>query len=110
MITVRDCQLARSRQPTCACVLRLQVLQDDVTLPPSGFVSELCRDFLAQCLQRDPAKRPAATALLSHPWVAQAAATNLKGLMKKTMFDPENRSAQHSTRWHQQQLQSTELM
>lgn len=69
----------------------MQVLQDDVTLPPPGTVSELCRDFLALCLQRDPSRRPAATALLTHPWVAQAAATDLKGLMKRTMFCPEDR-------------------
>jgi serine/threonine protein kinase len=71
----------------------LQVLQDDVPLPPPGTVSELCRDFLALCLQRDPSRRPAATALLTHPWVAQAAATDVKGLMKRTMFCPEDRCA-----------------
>jgi serine/threonine protein kinase len=69
----------------------LQVLQDEVPLPPPGTVSELCRDFLALCLQRDPARRPAATALLTHPWVAQAAATNVKGLMKRTMYLEDDR-------------------
>jgi serine/threonine protein kinase len=76
----------------CTCSLcALQVLQDEVPLPPPGTVSELCRDFLALCLHRDPARRPAATALLTHPWVAQAAATNVKGLMKKTMFLEDDR-------------------
>jgi serine/threonine protein kinase len=69
------------------------VLQDEVTLPPAGTISELCRDFLTLCLQRDPARRPPATALLTHPWVAQAAATDVKGLMKKTMFLQEDRCA-----------------
>lgn len=71
----------------------LQVLQGDVPLPPPGTCSELCRDFLALCMQPDPSRRPAATALLTHPWVAQAAATDVKGLMKRTMFCPEDRWA-----------------
>lgn len=32
--------------------------------------SEDCRDFLKQCLTRDPAKRPTATELLNHPFLA----------------------------------------
>jgi serine/threonine protein kinase len=78
----------------------VQVLQDDVTLPPPGSVSDLCRDFLALCLQRDPARRPAATALLTHPWVAQAAATDVKGLMRRTMFDAEDRCVGSMWVWH----------
>ena len=34
--------------------------------------SAACRDFVATCLQRDPGARPAASALLSHPFVAAA--------------------------------------
>eukprot|EP00879_Flechtneria_rotunda_P015239 GHRR01015930.1.p1 GENE.GHRR01015930.1~~GHRR01015930.1.p1 ORF type:complete len:285 (+),score=79.01 GHRR01015930.1:658-1512(+) len=71
--------------------LIIHVLQDEVPLPPPGTVSELCRDFLAACLLRDPSKRPPATMLLGHPWVAQAAAVNLKGLLRNTMFSPDDK-------------------
>lgn len=92
----RGRSLSQTTQRPTPCLLPciiMQVLQDDVTLPPPGTISELCRDFLTLCLQRDPARRPPATALLTHPWVAQAAATDVKGLMKKTMFLAEDRCA-----------------
>lgn len=75
------------RPPTC-----MQVLQDEPPLPPPGSVSELCRDFLATCLARDPARRPPASVLLGHPWLAGGAAgsgpggTSLKALLRSNML------------------------
>jgi serine/threonine-protein kinase OSR1/STK39 len=40
-------------------------------LPPGEF-SPVIRDFVHQCLQRDPEKRPAASVLLKHPFVKKA--------------------------------------
>lgn len=70
----------------------LQVLQDEVPLPLPGSVSEQCRDFLAACLSKDPAKRPPAAMLLSHPWIAQAAPVNLKAFMGQLSYDLSDRS------------------
>jgi serine/threonine protein kinase len=36
-------------------------------------LSAECRDFVARCLEADPAARPAAAELLAHPWIAGAA-------------------------------------
>jgi serine/threonine protein kinase len=71
--------------------LLLQVLQDEVPLPPAGSISEQCRDFLTLCLARDPARRPPAAALLGHPWIAQAAPVNIRGLLGQLGHDPDDR-------------------
>eukprot|EP00775_Hariotina_reticulata_P010657 gene10657-10816_t len=68
-----------------------QVLQGDPPLPAPGTVSELCRDFLAACLQRDPTQRPPASVLLHHPWITQASPVNLKGLVRETMFSRDDK-------------------
>ncbi|RNF11313.1 putative protein kinase-like protein [Trypanosoma rangeli] len=38
-----------------------------LTIPEGS--SELCRDFLKKCLERDTTKRPSAEELLKHPWL-----------------------------------------
>ncbi|KAH7298732.1 hypothetical protein KP509_25G056900 [Ceratopteris richardii] len=46
----------------------------EVPIPES--LSPIGKNFLSLCLQRDPAKRPSATALLDHPFVQIDTATN----------------------------------
>ena len=47
----------------------LQVLNEDIPLPPAGQFSEEFRDFCRQCLQKNPYDRPPAEKLLSHPFI-----------------------------------------
>jgi serine/threonine protein kinase len=70
------------------------VCHEEVPLPPPGSISDLCRDFLTACLQKDPAKRPAAALLLNHPWITQAAPVNLRGLLKQTMWDEDEKMSE----------------
>ena len=52
-------------------------------LEGSGF-SDLFKDFVARCLQRDPTKRPTAKELLSHRFIREARGTqNLVHLIKR---------------------------
>ncbi|RNF25930.1 protein kinase-like protein [Trypanosoma conorhini] len=44
----------------------------DVMLTIPEGTSELCRDFLKKCLERDITKRPSAEELLQHPWLGSA--------------------------------------
>jgi serine/threonine-protein kinase 24/25/MST4 len=50
------------------------VVEDDVPLPPKGQYTEELRDFLRQCLQKDPYKRPPAETLLQHPFITRHSA------------------------------------
>ena len=43
---------------------------DPPDLPPTGY-SDLARDFVAQCLNKVPKKRPSYANLLRHPWLAE---------------------------------------
>lgn len=47
----------------------MQIMNNPVPLPQEGAFSDGLRDFCAQCLQKDPAKRATALQLLSHPWI-----------------------------------------
>eukprot|EP00878_Enallax_costatus_P018731 GHUV01019736.1.p1 GENE.GHUV01019736.1~~GHUV01019736.1.p1 ORF type:complete len:354 (+),score=114.64 GHUV01019736.1:326-1387(+) len=67
------------------------VCNEDVPLPLPGTVSELCREFMSACLQKDPLKRPAAAVLLNHPWITQAGPVNLRGLLKQTMWNEDEK-------------------
>ncbi|WIA39746.1 hypothetical protein OEZ86_005805 [Tetradesmus obliquus] len=71
--------------------LIIHVLQDEVPLPPPGAISEPCRDFLSSCLARDPARRPPASALLGHPWLAAAGRVDVRGLMGGLAQQPDER-------------------
>lgn len=59
----------------------VQVLDEKTTLPMESLSRDL-RDFLEQCLIRDPHKRPTAHALLSHPFLAQV---NVDKLSEQSM-------------------------
>ena len=41
-------------------------------LPAAGSCSEEFRDFVRQCMQKDPLRRPSAEGLLSHPFILKA--------------------------------------
>ncbi|KAJ2796586.1 Protein kinase of the Mitotic Exit Network, partial [Coemansia helicoidea] len=47
-----------------------RIVEDDHPPIPDGISAEL-RDFLLRCFQKSPGDRPAAQALLDHPWTAQ---------------------------------------
>ena len=56
--------------PEAKCVLRLACCGPPV---PSVLVGPVCRDFLALCFERDPAKRADVKTLLKHPFVTAPA-------------------------------------
>jgi len=45
-----------------------RIVEDEVPPIPEG-CSQLLRDFLIQCFNKDPAKRPSAELLCEHPWL-----------------------------------------
>jgi serine/threonine protein kinase len=53
--------------PSISALFR--IVQDD--MPPLPSASERCLDFLRACFARDPAQRPTAQVLLSHPFIEQ---------------------------------------
>ena len=46
-----------------------QVVDEEVPLPAPGACSEEFREFVRQCMQKDPLQRPSAEGLLSHPFI-----------------------------------------
>jgi serine/threonine protein kinase len=66
----------RERQPACWMLtwwlrLGLQLMEEECPLPPEGKCSPELRDFVAQCMRKDPWQRPTAEQLMSHPFVAR---------------------------------------
>ncbi|KAF5830666.1 kinase-like domain-containing protein [Dunaliella salina] len=53
--------------------LMIQVLNDDLPLPEGPNVSPQFKDFLAQCLRKNPYERPTAEQLLQHPFITKHA-------------------------------------
>mmetsp|Transcript_90747 Transcript_90747/g.207633 ORF Transcript_90747/g.207633 Transcript_90747/m.207633 type:complete len:676 (-) Transcript_90747:131-2158(-) len=51
-----------------AAMFRIAMSQDTPGIP--GHLSEVCQDFISQCVQRDPKERPTALAALDHPFIA----------------------------------------
>jgi serine/threonine protein kinase len=48
---------------------RVQVTLGEVPLPEPGAYSPELIEFVSLCMERDPADRPTALALLHHPWI-----------------------------------------
>lgn len=46
-------------------------MEEECPLPPEGECSPELRDFVAQCMRKDPWQRPTAEQLLQHPFVVQ---------------------------------------
>ena len=59
------------RPSTCPALPTLQLMEEECPLPPPGACSPELRDFLAQCMRKDPFQRPTAEQLLRHPFVQQ---------------------------------------
>ena len=64
----------RHANPSLDHLIRLemseaQVVDEAVPLPAPGACSEEFRDFVRQCMQKDPLQRPSAEGLLSHPFI-----------------------------------------
>lgn len=80
-------------------------MEEDCPLPRPGQVSTECRDFLARCLVRDPARRATVPELLAHPWVRgaeggplqqKALAASLRAFMRGMRGE---REAAHDAAW-----------
>jgi serine/threonine protein kinase len=46
-----------------------QVVEDPVPVPGAAEASAEFRNFVAQCMAKDPFRRPTAEGLLSHPFI-----------------------------------------
>ncbi|KAK9815893.1 hypothetical protein WJX72_011527 [[Myrmecia] bisecta] len=70
--------------------LMIQVVGEAAPVPAAGTCSEEFCDFISQCLQKDPFKRPSADALLKHAFIQKFAEqpVDLKIFMK-CVFNPE---------------------
>lgn len=57
------------------CVVMFRIVEDDRPPIPEG-CSEALQDFLEQCFQKDPEKRPDAEMLCEHEWLKQSWGVN----------------------------------
>jgi serine/threonine protein kinase len=46
-------------------------MEEECPLPAEGACSPELRDFVAQCMRKDPWQRPSAEQLMQHPFVTQ---------------------------------------
>lgn len=89
-------ECATGRYPYDASVgplqLMIQVLNEECPVPPEREYSEEFRDFIRQCMQKDPFKRPTAERLLSHPYISKYASdrVDLRTYMQ-CVFDPHDK-------------------
>ncbi|PRW57164.1 mitogen-activated kinase kinase 3 [Chlorella sorokiniana] len=71
--------------------LMIQLMEEECPLPPEeeGQLSPELRDFVAQCMRRDPWARPTAEQLLQHPFVLQRGrpAPDLRAFMRGCMYN-----------------------
>lgn len=73
--------------------LMIQLLEDEVPLPPRPkdipLSNDFC-DFVTQCMAKDPMRRPTAEDLLRHPFITQAPHVDLRAFMR-CMYDREEK-------------------
>lgn len=70
--------------------LMIQLMEEECPLPPEGQCSPELRDFVSQCMRKDPWQRPTAEQLLQHPFVTQQGRppADLRAFMRRCMYDP----------------------
>lgn len=69
--------------------LMIQLMEEDCPLPPAGQCSPELRDFVAQCMRKDPWQRPTAEQLMQHPFITQRGQppADLRTFMRSCMYD-----------------------
>ncbi|MEW5306381.1 MAG: hypothetical protein WDW36_008849 [Sanguina aurantia] len=98
MIEVRGPEGGRGSGPMLAAHCgaagsgRFAVLQNEIPLPPAGQFSEEFRDFISQCMQKDPYARPSAEKMLQHPFITvyERDPVDLKAWMQ-VAYDPNDK-------------------
>mmetsp|Transcript_9782 Transcript_9782/g.24382 ORF Transcript_9782/g.24382 Transcript_9782/m.24382 type:complete len:480 (-) Transcript_9782:340-1779(-) len=73
--------------------LMIQVLNEDLPIPKGPQFSDEFKDFVRQCMQKNPFERPSAEQLLNHPFVSKYAndpTADLKAFMQ-CAFDPHDK-------------------
>ena len=75
-LTLLECALGRYPYDASGGTMQLmiQLMDDECPLPPEGELSPELRDFVAQCMHKDPWQRPSAEQLMEHPFIAQVGA------------------------------------
>jgi len=63
------------------------IVEDDQPPIPEG-CSPLLQDFLAQCFNKDPTKRPSADVLCEHPWLKKNWGAHKVGSLRHLRFTP----------------------
>ena len=48
-----------------------KILENKIQFPPSWPASDLCKQFISEILQSDPAARPSLSSLLQHPFLTE---------------------------------------
>ncbi|KAK9820835.1 hypothetical protein WJX81_001306 [Elliptochloris bilobata] len=93
-LTLLECATGRYPYDASAGPLQLmiQVVEEAVPLPAPGACSEDVRDFVRQCMRKDPLQRPSAEGLLSHPFILKHARrrTDLRPFLRE-LANPDDR-------------------